>query len=125
MPERNSSNEWTGPSAREMIDTHTLAERIIAHHDDPCPVFDDRCILQLRRFVEGPEHSQEILREYGMEDQPGDKLGSGANRQGSLTGYIMATWGTDQSALTPDEVDMLREWFASGGGRTDEERARQ
>ena len=91
MAQRNTSDAWDGPSAREMINTHTLAKEIIARHKAPCPVFDDKCILELRRFVQYPSQSRAMLQDMGMLDAEGDKLGAAASNKGSLTGYIMAT----------------------------------
>ena len=121
MAQRNSSTKYDGPSAREMIDTHTLAKEVIARHNEACPIFDDYCILELRRFVQDPDSAQDFLRERDMIDEDGAKLGSAASAKGSLTGFIMATYGTDESALTEEEVLELREWFDNGGGLTDEE----
>jgi hypothetical protein len=115
MTQRNTS--WTGPSTKEMIATHTLAKEIIARHNDPCPVFDYSEILRLRRFVQDPSHAGSLLKEFGLQDAEGDKPGTAAQTKGSLAGYITATYGTDKSALTEDEVNILKEWFANGGGK--------
>jgi len=116
MAQRNTSNEWTGPSAREMVDTHTLAKEVISRHNDACPVFDDKEIVRLRRFVQDPTQSKQLLQELDLAD-------GGAWKAGSLTGHIIETWGTDKSALTQDEIVALKEWFDNGGGKTDEELA--
>ncbi len=120
---RNTSNEWTGPSVREMVASHTLAKEIIARHNDPCPVFDDSSILELRQFVDDPSRAQELLRGMAVLDPPGVEPGETASSKGSLTGFIMATYGTDKSALTDEEILMLKEWFGNGGGKTDAELA--
>ena len=124
MALRNTSNEWTGPSVREMVASHTLAKEIIERHNDPCPVLDDSCIHELRQFVNDPSRAQELLRELDFLDSPGVKPGETVSSKGSLTGYIMATYGTDKSALTDEEILMLKEWFENGGGKTDAELAR-
>jgi hypothetical protein len=116
MPQRNTSDVWTGPSTREMIDTHTLAREVINRHNDPCPVFDDFEILKLRRFVQDPTQRLQLLAEFDMDEDS-------ALQAGSLTGYIIATWGTDKSVLTEDEVTALKDWFDNGGGKTDDELA--
>ncbi|KAK3352447.1 hypothetical protein B0T25DRAFT_542018 [Lasiosphaeria hispida] len=123
MPQRNTSNTYTGPSVREMISSHTLAREVIARHDDACPIFDDDSILDLRRFARDPAQARDILRERGLLDGEGEELGAGANAHGSLSGLILATWGTDRSVLTERELGELRAWFAGGGGRTDGETA--
>ncbi len=56
-----------------------------------------------------------------MLDEEGAEPGSKATKSLSLTGRIMATWGTDKSVLTEGEVRALKEWFENGGGKTDEE----
>ena len=110
---RNSSNEWKGPSAREMIETRTLGKEIIDNHNAPCPVFDDKNILQLRRFVLDPDNVDETMNEL-------DAIEPGW-REHSLTAHIMKTWGSENSALSEEEVIQLREWFEDGGGKTDAE----
>jgi len=114
MVQRNTSDDWTGPTVRQMVDTHTLAKEVIDRHNDPCPVFDDKAILQLRRFVQDPAQVEKLIQEL-------DSADGGAWRSGGLTALIMTTWGTDKSYLTQDEVVSLKEWFANGGGKTDEE----
>ncbi|KAK0715357.1 hypothetical protein B0H67DRAFT_487426 [Lasiosphaeris hirsuta] len=123
MPQRNTSNNYTGPSVRSMTSTHTLAREVIARHDDECPIFDDESILDLRRFAQYPAQARDILRERGMLDSEGEELGAGAKAHGSLTGLIFATWGTEASVLTEGELADLRAWFEGGGGRTDAETA--
>ncbi|KAH8889188.1 hypothetical protein GQ53DRAFT_221033 [Thozetella sp. PMI_491] len=118
MAQRNTSNEWTGPSAREMISTHTLAQEVIARHNDPCPVFDDDEITRLRRFVQEPTQARDLLREFDMLDTEGDSPGTAASSKGSLAGYIIASYGTEKSALSEGEVRTLKEWFDNGGGKT-------
>jgi hypothetical protein len=121
MAQRNTKNIWSGPSTKEMIATHTLAKEIIARHNDPCPVFDDSEILKLRRFVQDPSQAGNLLQEFGLQDAEGNEVGTAARTKGSLAGYIVATYGTDLSVLTEDEVSALKEWFANGGGKTDAE----
>lgn len=117
MSQRNTSNAYTGPSVREMVATHTLAKEIIARHNDPCPIFDDQEILRVRRFVQDPSKAPEFLRQIDEE------LKGSENEGGSLARHIIATYGTERSALTEDEVQELKTWFDNGGGRTDEELA--
>jgi len=116
MSERNTANEWTGPSAGQMIKTHTLAKETINHHGGRTPVFDDLEIIRLRRFVQDPTQAEQLLAELDLAD-------GGAWRTGSLAAHIIKTWGTDKSALTQDEVDALKEWYDNGGGKTAEELA--
>ncbi len=118
---RNTSTTYTGPSVHEMRTAHIFAREIMARHDDACPIFDDARILELRRFVRDPGAAREQLRDLGLADAEGQPAGAAARSRGSLTGLMIATYGTDESFLTEDEVRALREWFDAGGGRTDAE----
>jgi hypothetical protein len=121
---RNSSSEYDGPMPKEMIANHILAREIINRHNDACPIFDDRSILVLREFVQDPTKAQAILERLKLNDTAEQEPGTQANLSGSLVGYIIAVHGTEKAALTDDEVVALREWYESGGGRTDDEVAK-
>jgi len=116
------ATEYNGPSVATMIKSHTLAAEIIDRagaHDDNSSILDPSELLLLRRFCADPSPSTKdaILRERDMVDEPGDRPGTRANRKyGSLAGYAVATYGTENSALEEREVEMLRRWFESGGG---------
>lgn len=109
---------WTGPSPRDMITSHTLAEEIINRHDDACPVLGPSELVLLQRFVNNPATRNEILRDCNMEDDEGDHPGMKAQRDhGSLAGFVVAKHtddGTHGPALTEDEIEKLRVWFSSG-----------
>jgi len=107
MAQRNTSTQYTGPSVREMVTTHTLAKEIMARHDDPCPILDDQEIRKLRGFVQDPAAAQT------------EQQGIDISRSGSLVAHIVRDWGTEGTLLTEEEVRELKEWFANGGGRTD------
>jgi hypothetical protein len=111
-----SRAEWKGPSTRDMISTHTLAAQIIANHNEPCPVLDSSALDLLQRFCADPSSKNAILRDRDMVDEPGDLPGHRAqSKYGSLVGYAIARHGTDSPVLEEREIDMLREWFESGG----------
>ena len=111
-----SRAEWKGPSTDEMIRTHTLAAQIIANHTEPCPVLDSNALALLQRFCADPSSGDAILRDCDMVDGPGDEPGHRANsKYGNLVGYAIARHGTDKPVLEEREIDMLREWFKSGG----------
>lgn len=108
---------YNGPSAREMIDTHTLAHEIITRHGTGSQaVFDDANILQLKRYLEDPAlEKAAVLAKLGA---PDDDAALTIIRQGgsSLVDYVAIVRGTPKAALTADEEETLRTWFNSGGG---------
>ncbi len=121
MSQQNTSGKWQGPSVQEMVATHTLAKEIMDRHKQAYPVFDDERILELRGFVQDPTSAKAFLRDHDMEDQSENTPGAVASQKRSLTGRIMATWGSDKSLLSADEVGALKKWFDGGGGKTDAE----
>lgn len=50
-----------------------------------------------------------------MVDANGDRPGKKANEKGSLTGFVIARYGTGESALGEGDVERLRGWFEGGG----------
>ena len=106
MTQRNISSQYTGPSVREMVTTHTLAKEIMARHEGPWPILDDQEIRKLQGFVHDPAAAQ------------ADQQGIDISRSGSLVAHIVRDWGTEGTLLTEEEVGELKEWFANGGGRT-------
>lgn len=50
-----------------------------------------------------------------MADALGDRPGKAAIEKGSLTGLVIARYGTSETAFRDGDVEMLREWFGSGG----------
>ncbi len=51
-----------------------------------------------------------------MADAPGDRPGQKAAGKGSLTGVVIARYGTSEDAFKDGDVEKLNEWFESGGG---------
>ena len=113
---------WTGPSAKDMIASHTLAQEVMTRHDDPCPVFDGPSLALLQRFVNNPAGSAQILQDHDMLDQPGEKPGAAAIKKGNLVGYVIArhldATAQDEAAQEPvlltSEIVALRSWFEDG-----------
>ncbi len=103
---------YTGPSAREMIQSHTLAKEIIARSNDPEPVLDPTELARLKRFVEVPSSKNEILKDLDMEDQEGDRPGTKAHSKGSLVGFLIAKSAAGTEILSEEEMLQLRTWFA-------------
>lgn len=113
--------DYSGPTVKDMIANHTIAENVIKHHHKAGnEIFDSSELALLRRFVNNPAARDLILADSGMsDDEQGQGLGNRALRQGSLAGYIVARHGagTDDMPgpiLTADEIATLKDWFASG-----------
>ena len=51
-----------------------------------------------------------------MADLPGDKLGAGAAKKGSLAGTLVSRAGTEEDFLKIEEWASLKEWFAGKKG---------
>ncbi|KAI9147130.1 hypothetical protein HJFPF1_13162 [Paramyrothecium foliicola] len=117
MSASDNAGEWKGPSTEEMIRTRTLGKMIIEHQDGPTPVFDDDELLVLKRFVENPAQAKSIPHDYEAQDNRDDKPGAEPQSKRGLAGYVVATYGTEQSALTDDDVVALHDWFAQGNGK--------
>ncbi|WYZ40219.1 hypothetical protein EsH8_IV_000560 [Colletotrichum jinshuiense] len=97
---------YTGPSPRQMIDTHTLAREIISRNNDPCPILDADELALLSQFVADPSQARALLEARGLADEP--------TKAGSLVAYVVSLHGTDKAALTDEEIKVLREWFENG-----------
>lgn len=114
--------EYDGPSVKDMIANHSIAENVIKHHHDAGnEIFDGSELALVRRFVNSPADRDQILADCNMvNDKDEVESGSGARqRSGSLAGYIVARHGSDVAAgsgsiLTTEEITKLRDWFASG-----------
>jgi hypothetical protein len=65
---------YSGPSAHDMIQNHTLAKEIIARSNDPGPVLDASELALLKRFVADPSSKDEMLKDLGMKNLAGSKL---------------------------------------------------
>ena len=74
-------------------------------------IFDDANLETLKEYCMGDAKPEELLRNWGMEDAPGEAPGTGAQRQGSLVGYIVAKQVAGQAVVGEEEVQALRGWF--------------
>lgn len=111
-----SDSTWTGPSAKQMIETNTLAKEIMERHKNgPEAVFDPENLEMLRDFLESPELAQaNIFAKYAVQTSD-DALAKISDGKGaSLVDYIAAAHGTPKQALTSAEIEDLQTWFANG-----------
>ena len=111
VPQYEGSSGYSGPSPGWLIENHKLAHQIIACHSiPPLKVLDSPSLVLLKRYVEYPAGSEELLKQLDMWDKEGDKAGTRANQKyGNLAGYVIASGGFDEG-----EIGLLKEWFGSG-----------
>jgi hypothetical protein len=70
----------------------------------------------LHKFCLDLRKKDDVLRDFGMLDLPGEAPGTRAQvARGSLAGYCVATYGTEKSAFDEQEVELLKMWFEKGG----------
>ncbi|KAK1731281.1 uncharacterized protein BDZ83DRAFT_746681 [Colletotrichum acutatum] len=100
------SAPYTGPSPREMIESHTLAQEIINRNNDACPILDSDELSLLFDFVKDPSQARSLLETRGLADEP--------TKTGSLVAYVISLHGTNNAALTDEEIQMLNQWFQNG-----------
>lgn len=101
----------------EQIRNHKLACSIINLHGTEDAVFDDTNLHLLKRFTDdlSLENRDGILREQGWVDDSGSRPGEQAvRRSGSLSGLLIARYGTDEPALDDRDWELLNEWFGKG-----------
>ncbi|KAL5323359.1 hypothetical protein ACEPPN_007894 [Leptodophora sp. 'Broadleaf-Isolate-01'] len=107
-----SATTYTGPSAREMFESHTLSKEIIARADDAEPVLDASELALLKRYVTAPESKAEILEELGCIDGDGKVVTAKAQGDGSLVAYIMIQSVTGNDLLSDEDITELKTWFS-------------
>ena len=95
-----------------MLRTHTLVSQTVAYPVDDHPIFDSTELSILRRFCANPAIKEQLLKDVDMLDQPGEKLGTGAGRKGSLAGTLVSRAGTEEDFLEKNEWESLKDWFA-------------
>ena len=101
----------------EQIREHKLACSAINLHGTEDAVFDDTNFNLLKRFTDNmcSENRDAILQEYGWMDEPGSRPGLKAVTEGrSLSGLLVARYGTGQPALDDRDWDLLKSWFEKG-----------
>jgi hypothetical protein len=106
------ATNYSGPSARETIQSHALAKEIITRSKDRATVLDTGELALLKRFVAGPLSKKEILKDVDMVDSEGARAGSRAHNKGSLVGFIIANSVAGNEFLNDEEMSQLRTWFA-------------
>jgi len=101
----------------EQIRDHKLACSIINFHDTEDAVFDQSNLDLLKRFTDdiSLENRDDILRENGWVDLPGGRPGMTAVKKDmSLSGLIIARYGTEDPALDDRDWQLLKEWNNRG-----------
>ena len=99
------------------IRDHKLACSIINFHGTPDEVFEHHLLDLLARFTASISVTarDEILKEHGWVDEPGARPGEKAvSKDGSLMGYLIARYGTQEPALDKRDWELLREWCGQG-----------
>lgn len=103
-----------------MISSHTIATSIISRHDTPTAVLDAAELAMLRDFCSNPANKDAILVHHDMKDEAGQTPGARAlATKGSLVGFLISRYGSEEPGLTGKEIRELREWFEQGGGMGD------
>ncbi|KXH41267.1 hypothetical protein CNYM01_04626 [Colletotrichum nymphaeae SA-01] len=103
MAATGESAPYTGPSPREMMESHTLAQEIINRNNDACPILDSDELSLLSDFVKDPSQARSLLETRGLADEP--------TKTGSLMAHVISLHGTDKAALTDEEIKLLNRWF--------------
>ncbi|KAH7369869.1 hypothetical protein BKA65DRAFT_6755 [Rhexocercosporidium sp. MPI-PUGE-AT-0058] len=107
-----TATAYSGPSAREMFETHTLSKEIIARANDTEPILDASELALLKRYVTAPESKVEILKEIEYVDADGKVVAAKLEGDGSLVAYIMVQSVTGNDLLSEEEIAELKAWFS-------------
>lgn len=108
-----AAGQYSGPSAQEMLASHTFAKEVISRDKGPEPqrVFDDQGLVLLRRWCNDPASTEKILAEEQLADAPGDRPGKKAIEKGNLVGLLMANSVVGNDLITNEEFETLQEYF--------------
>ena len=101
----------------EQIRNHKLACSIINLHGTEDGVFDQPNLDFLKRFTDdiSLQNRNAILMEKGWVDPSGSRPGESAVRTGgSLSGLLIARYGTDEPAFDDREWELLKDWNDRG-----------
>ena len=80
-------------------------------------MFDQPSLDLLKRFTDNVciENRDQMCTEKDWVDEPGTRPGiRAATKYGSLVGFMIARYGTDDPALDDRDWELLREWFREG-----------
>ena len=80
-------------------------------------MFDQENLEFLKRFTDdiSLEKRDEILLEQGWIDPPGGRRGEAAvKKSGSLTGLLIARYGTDDPAFDDRDWELVKDWNDRG-----------
>jgi hypothetical protein len=80
-------------------------------------VFDQENLEFLKRFTDdiSLENRNAILMEMGWVDPHGERPGMTAvNKSGSLTGFLIGRYGTDDPAFDDRDWELVKEWIDRG-----------
>lgn len=108
-----ATEQYSGPTVREMLDSHTFAKEVISRSKGPESqrIFDDKQLDLLRRWCTDPASAEKILAEENITDAPGERPGTKAIEKGSLVGMVIANSIAGSDIITNEEFHTLQEWF--------------
>ncbi|KAI1622984.1 hypothetical protein EDD37DRAFT_651173 [Exophiala viscosa] len=101
----------------EQIREHKLACSAINLHGTEDAVFDDTQFNLLKQFTDNisSENRDAILQENGWTDEPDSRPGmKAAANGGSLSGLLIARYGTEDPALDDRDWGLLKDWLERG-----------
>jgi hypothetical protein len=91
------------------MENHKLASQVIATRPmRPADIFDDQELVLLRTYVNDPDKRKDILAERDLWDDDPKVQEAKTMVSGSLTCYAIS-----REAFNEEELEMLREWFAT------------
>ena len=101
----------------EQIRDHKFACSAINLHGTTDCVFDDERLDELERFTRSRSVAirDQIVAEKDWADGPGvSRFGQTVASKGSLTGYLIVRYGTEDPALDERDWELVDEWFQKG-----------
>ena len=94
-----------------------MACSIINLHDTEDAVFDEERLDELEQFTLSRSIAMrdQMVVEKDWADGPGvSRFGETVASKGSLTGYLIVRYGTEEQALDERDWELLEEWFQKG-----------
>lgn len=100
----------------EQIREHKLAASIINGHGTSNDVLDDSELALLQRFCTDPSVAtrDRMIADNDWFDGDGRRRGDKAAGKGSLAGFCISRYGTDDPAFDERDLEMLKGWFERG-----------